>query len=1005
MTAMTFEEAYANLNPEQKAAVDAIEGPVMVIAGPGTGKTQILTLRIANILARTDAPADAILALTFTEAAAANMRRRLVALIGSRGYYVNIHTFHGFANRLIQENPERFPAILGAENAADADQIGILRDILRAGEHRDLTPFGDPFHYVPGILGAIRKLKSEGWNPEKFGARLEEEQKEFARIPDLYHEKGAYKGKMKGEYRERLADLTRNRELAGIFEEYEKELRAGKLYDYEDMLIMAIAALEKDEDFLLSVQEKYQYLLVDEHQDTNGAQNRILELLASFHAEPNLFVVGDEKQAIFRFQGASLENFLYFKRKYPGVRLVNLARNYRSSQSILDSAQSLIEKNAATIKAPLTAVREKPPRPVEVVSFSLPEAELLFAAERIKEKLAEGTPPDQIAVLFRENREALPLADILEKQGVPFAIESDQDILKDEEMRKLLLLLESIEAFGADEKLAEVLHIDFLDVEPLDIYKLVESVSASRRMGRRESRLPAGRVSLYGLLARPERLMSLDLLRPEALTGLYAKLARWKKDSRNRNFLEFFERVVRESGFLAHLLTDLPRGGYEKTEKLMTLFGEIRKMVGSRGDYRLADFIKHLAILREHKVPIRAKFSRPMGAVRLMTAHRAKGLEFDAVIITGARDGVWGNRRNREAFALPFETSFDATGLERNEDERRLFYMALTRARDEVVVTYATRGADGREQVPSQFLGEISPELKTERAGTDTEERLLADRGLFFAPRRTAAPGPADAEFLSELFRTRGLHATGLNAYLKCPWVYFYNHLVRIPRAQSRFQVYGNSAHAALQDLFEKRRQGEPADEKFLTARFAEHLARYPLKTEDRTAILAQGQKVLPEYYAAREKEWNWNALTELKVNAILDDIPLKGNLDKVELLTDGEVAVVDYKTKAPRSRAWIEGKTKDSTGDYKRQLTFYKLLLDLYPERKFRMVRGTIDFIEPNDSGKFKQEAFEITDAETAELTDIVRRVADDIRNLKFWEKRCEDRECEYCALRQMMK
>ncbi len=992
MTAMTFEEAYENLNPEQKAAVDTIDGPVMVIAGPGTGKTQILTLRIANILARTDAPADAILALAFTEAAAANMRRRLVSLIGSRGYYVNIHTFHGFANRLIQENPERFPVIMGAENAADVDQIGILRDILREGEFQDLTPFGDPFHYVPGILGAIRKLKSEGWNPEKLAARLEEEKKEFARIPDLYHEKGAYKGKMKGEYRERLADLTRNQELARIFGEYERELRARKLYDYEDMILLASAALAQDEDFLLAVQEKYQYLLVDEHQDTNGAQNRILELLASFHAEPNLFVVGDEKQAIFRFQGASLENFLYFKQKYPGVRLVNLARNYRSSQSILDSAQSLIEKNTATLKAPLTAVREKPPRPIEVVAFGLPEAELLFAAERIKEKMAAGVPPDQIAVLFRENREALPLADILEKQGIPFAIESDQDILKDEEIRKLLLLLEAIEAFGADEKLAEVLHIDFLEVEPLDIYKLVE---------KRESR----RVSLYGLLARPERLQALDLLRPEVLTGLYAKLARWKKDSRNRNFLEFFEKIVRESGFLAHLLADLPRGGYEKTEKLMTLFGEIRKMVGSRGDYRLADFIKHLEILREHKVPIRGKFSRPMGAVRLMTAHRAKGLEFDAVIIIGARDGGWGNRRNREAFALPFETSFDATGLERNEDERRLFYMALTRARDEVAVTYATRGADGREQVPSQFLGEIASELKLERAGTDTEERLLADRGMLFAPRRTAAPGPADAEFLSELFRTRGLHATGLNAYLKCPWIYFYNHLVRIPRAQSRFQAYGNSTHAALQDLFEKRRQGEPADGKFLAARFAEHLARYPLKTEDKAAILAQGQKVLPGYYAAREKEWNWNALTELKVNAILEDIPLKGNLDKVELLADGEVAVVDYKTKAPRSRAWIEGKTKDSTGDYKRQLTFYKLLLDLYPERKFRMARGTIDFIEPNDSGKFKQETFEITSAETAELADTVRRVAADIRNLRFWDKKCEDEGCEYCALRRMMK
>jgi DNA helicase-2/ATP-dependent DNA helicase PcrA len=269
---MTFEEAYNNLNPRQKEAVDTIEGPVMVIAGPGTGKTQILTLRIANIIQKTDTAPENILALTFTESAAANMRKRLVDMIGTRGYYVEIATFHGFANRLIQEFPEYFPAIIGAQNATDIDQLSIIRGIIEGSDFELLKPFGDKFFYVNDILGAIRDVKREGYDPESFAKLLKKREKEFNAIPDLYHDKGAHEGKMKLDYQKRLRDLQKNAELAKIYERYEAELRMRRLYDFEDMILEVNRALDRNKNFLLEVQEEAQYILVDEHQDTNGAQ-------------------------------------------------------------------------------------------------------------------------------------------------------------------------------------------------------------------------------------------------------------------------------------------------------------------------------------------------------------------------------------------------------------------------------------------------------------------------------------------------------------------------------------------------------------------------------------------------------------------------------------------------------------------------------------------------------------------------------------------------------------
>lgn len=390
-----FKKAYGQLNKEQKVAVDTIEGPVMVIAGPGTGKTQVLTLRIANILLKTDTRPEQILALTFTENGATNMRKRLANIIGASGYRVRITTFHSFCNDIIQKYPEFFPRIAGSQSSTEVESISIIESLVQTLPLTILRPWGDPNLYIKDILKKIEELKREGLGHEEFIKKINEAEKRVRENPDLYHEKGAYKGRMKVEFQEYLRKIEKNRELALIYQNYQDKLHELRLYDFSDMILEVMKALGNGKmtkgkiegnELKLTLQEEYQYILVDEHQDTNSAQNRILELLSDFHDNPNIFVVGDVKQAIFRFQGASMENFLYFKNKYPTSSLIELFRNYRSTQNILDTAHSLIPTDT---QLESQHVMSKMPFDIKIAEFKNETVEHYWIAKEI-ERLKDG---------------------------------------------------------------------------------------------------------------------------------------------------------------------------------------------------------------------------------------------------------------------------------------------------------------------------------------------------------------------------------------------------------------------------------------------------------------------------------------------------------------------------------------------------------------------------------------------------------------------------------------
>lgn len=987
MTSEKFEELYGKLNEAQREAVDAIEGPVMVVAGPGTGKTQILAIRIANILLKTDTRPENILALTFTESGVLAMRRRLAEMIGTPAYKVKISTFHGFCNEVIKDYPEYFPRIVGAIHISEVDQFKILEEIVSRLPLEKLKTFGDEFFYLKDINKSIEKLKREGVTPEYLGQYAEKELKALAKLPDLYHQKGKYEGRMKGEYVDQEKQLKKLVELADIYTAYQHALEKRREYDYNDMILEGQRALETNQELRLILQEQYQYFLVDEHQDTNNAQNKVLELLADFYDQPNLFVVGDEKQAIYKFQGASLENFLYFKKKYSKAKVVWLEDNYRSSQLVLDAAQSLLA-GEKLLKA--RAGHEN--RPVKLYEFSSELVEDYFVARDIKNKIAGGVAPDEIAVFYRDNADGESLVTMLERLGVPCAVEANQDLLADADLRKLLTLLLAVADFGNEELFFRALHLDFWQIPPLEIYNLAKSPLGS----------PTSK-SLFGLIKNEKIIKARDIM---------SELA---QAAHNLPLAKFFERAIRESGYLNALLAG--PDPLLSLRKVQGFYTEVKKLVERNKHAKLTDLIEYLKRLEQHELIIKQKAGSPVqGRVRLMTAHRSKGLEFNQVYIIRAADGRWGNKRHPEKIKLPAELfalgenvspGLTSLGL---DDERRLFYVALTRAKQALTISFGRLKEDGREQVVTQFVTELNQTL-VEKGETEEIEKELENKPevLFQAPVKLDLK--LEKNLVRELFQKQGLAVTHLNNYLDCPWKYFYTNLLRVPQAPGPAQMYGIAVHAALKDFFDK-----PKDKNYLLDKFADYLNKQPLTEQDYGRLLSEGRKFLAGYYDAWHKLWVENTLNEYKIKGVQlsPEIKLRGDIDKIEFLGAGDqVNVVDYKTSAPKTRGQIEGTTKDSKGNIKRQLVFYKLLLDQFGStssprvltNNFKMVSAEVDFLRPDSRGQYKKEKFIITTEEVETLTKEIQRVADEILNLKFWDKRCDDKKCQYCALREMMR
>jgi DNA helicase II / ATP-dependent DNA helicase PcrA len=982
-----FQAAYTGLNKEQKAAVDTLDGPVMVVAGPGTGKTQTIALRVANILLKTDTDPDAVLALTYTESAAKEMRTRLTSFIGHTAYYVNVATFHGFCVDVIRDNPGSFSIDPAAEPLSDLGKIKLFRGFLDRHRWHDIRPVNAPYHYVRSLIAGIADLKREGVEPDAFGRVLESES-------DYLVQEG--ESLKKSEFTKRKRDLAKNIELLEMYRLYQKALLDTKQFDFEDMIGHVTRAFRDDPDLLRAYQERFHYFLVDEYQDTNSAQNQVVKLLASFWgARANVFVVGDPDQSIYRFQGASLENLLGFVKDFPGCTVITLRDNYRSAQAILDSAHSLITHNELRIDDVVPGVdphlraakvREKGELHSIVTASSLSED--IYLAGRITSLISSGISPREIVVIYRNNADGPPLGRTLAKFGVDYVVQGGGNVLAEPVVQRLLKIFRVIHEIREkkdDPNLFTILHYDIFGIDPLDVLKI------SRQAADR-------RATLFDVMTDPKLLGELDLATQDQVEAVLTSLGEWQDIDANSTFTEFFEKVLTQSGYLNSVLngTDV----HNNISRLNTLFTEVKKMNVADHHLNLAGFLGNLDLMEQNNLRIEESgFAQRDDAITLTTAHSAKGLEWEHVFVYRVYDGQWGNKRNSDLFHLPSALlpNTDLSKKEKNEDERRLFYVALTRAKTHLHLTRAAAYSQygrSRDVVPSMFMYELGDDVKELALSPQKEDEIAANLTKILEPQKIkpATSTKMDVEeesFLRGLVDKFELSVTALNAYLECPYRFKLNNLLRVPRAKAPHMAFGTAVHAALESFYrELKDNGAKKSKEFLLGAFELALKNEILTVEEEGHRLEQGKKILSAYYDYFAGEFAVPAYLEHKFHVKWDDIKLTGAVDRMDILDQDakSVRVVDYKTGKVKTKGQIMGTTADSSGGMHRQLVFYKLLMDLDRRLTLKFGEAELDFVQaPADLGKSGKHRFSVSDAEVGELKQVITEVMTEIRALHF--------------------
>jgi DNA helicase-2/ATP-dependent DNA helicase PcrA len=976
MSVTPFQKAYSSLNENQKLAVDTLEGPVMVMAGPGTGKTQVLTLRIAKILEKTDTDPSSILALTFTENAAKEMRSRLINLIGKDAYYVRITTFHSFCNDIIAENPERFSRPAGMSPATDLERIEIITELLDELDLLFLKPLNNPTLYLHDIISTISDLKREGISEKKYASLVRSLTEEFEA------EKDSLK---KTAFAEKEKLVGKNLDLLALYKRYNEELSSLGRFDYEDMINWVVVAFESDDEFLLSYQEKFQYLLVDEYQDTNSAQNRLIFALAKYWGQAaNLFVVGDVFQSIFRFQGASEENVHQFEKLFPKATMITLADNYRSTPTILATAARLIGS------PPLNENAAHTPEKIKVLKFSASLFEDDFLMKSIAEKIASGVNPSDIAVIVKENKEVDHLANLMKQKGMPYRLEGGVNILTTPLINQFLTLANLVVSLASspdDLDLFIVLNYPYFHLDPLAILKLARQATKEK-------------TSLVDLLTSAKDIDS-DII------SVFSRFVSWSHLATHKTLPEMFQKIFQESGLMNHVL-GLPQPLVE-LNRFTTLYQEAKKQLAGNPRLDLVGFVKNLKTMEEHglKLP-ETMLASTLDAVTLTTAHKAKGLEWLTVYIYRFADTHWGNKRLRQMIKLP-DAILDtrSSSSDKEADERRLFYVAITRAKKDLILTGATSYQSSRMTYPSLFLSDLPEEhlMRTENTPSEKASAVILHE-LLSPPAPTIVAG--EEEYLKSLIADFKLSPTALNNYLECRYKFKLDNLYRIPKAKSPSLAFGTAVHSALESLYRKlHTTGKLESKDDFLFDFESALKHEVLSKQELKSRLAHGKKILSAYYDHYQNEFSPALFTEKNFGrstpVLLDDIPLSGKSDRIDPLDPKKkmVRFVDYKTGKPKTRGVLEKEAEGSDGNYKRQLVFYQLLSQLDKTFGHKIGQTILDFIEPEKDGSFRREKFIITPDEVEKLKATIRAAAKSIRALDF-ARTTDASICSRCDFRK---
>ncbi len=1016
-----FEEEFNNLNEQQQRAVNQLEGPVMVIAGPGTGKTQILSARIAKILMDTDASPDNILCLTYTDAGVVAMRKRLVSFIGPDAYKVNIYTFHAFCNDVIQENLSLFEKT-SLDPISDLERIEMMKELIDSfPKNHPLKRFrGDVYFEINNLKNLFSTMKKEGWKADFISSKIDEY---IAGLPN--REEFVYKRKYKefnaGDLKQNRIDeevekMAKLRAAINEFDSFQAMMRKRNRYDFDDMINWVINVFEENKNVLADYQERFQYVLVDEFQDTSGTQNRLVELLISYWDHPNVFVVGDDDQSIYRFQGANVENMLNFANSYKESLLtVVLTNNYRSTQPILDISKSLIDRNEERLVNQIDNLSKdllsshpkvKDLKNIPVLKeYDTQKQEIIDITLQVEKLIAQGTSPGRIGIIYKEHKYGEELTGYFKLRNIPVYSKRHENLLEMPLAKKIILIMQYLAAehempFGADEMLFELLHAEWFRIPAIEIAKITAECATLKYSDHPVSL----RLLIHQKLNEPAKDLFSDMKNKELKKASEA-IEKLIYNVPNITLQHLFEGVIRETGILKHIMTSADK--FEQLQIVTALFDFIKEETHRNPNLTLSSFIKtiELMVKEELSLPL-VQVSGTDKGVNLLTTHGSKGLEFEKVFFAGCNANLWEKKRKPGGgYSFP-DNLFSSTPKSTEEEElRRLFYVALTRAEQHLQISWSQFKADGKEQEPSMFIAEILDRhaIPVEKVFMD-EEVLAEFSALYFEEKAAPELERIEADFVDRILEKFVMNVTALNNYLSCPLEFYFKTLIRIPSPKNEAAEFGSAVHYALEQLFRKMQKNEnlfPDKSEFIRD-FEWYMNRHKesFTNEQFSRRMEYGRDVLGNYYNTQVPYANKIVAIERNIkNVVVKNVPLKGKLDKLEF--DGKsVNVVDYKSGNPdnaKEKIKPPNDKNPNGGDYWRQAVFYKILVDHYNQKDWKVVSTEFDFIEPDKNKKYQKAKLIIEPPDIETVTQQITTVWEKIQNRDFYTG-CGKPDCHWC-------
>ncbi|MBI3585294.1 MAG: ATP-dependent helicase [Nitrospinae bacterium] len=998
-----MDDILSELNPSQKEAVTHGNDPLLIIAGAGTGKTTVITRRIAYLISSKIAKPEEILALTFTDKAASEMEERIDLLIPYGYANIWISTFHSFGDRILRENAIDLGLSPDFRLLTKPEQIIFFREHLFEFPLKYYRPLGDPTKHIEAIVTLISRAKDEDISPE-----------EYIRYATQIEDRD---------------EAGLQMELALAYKKYEElKVKYGFL-DFGDQVKLPLRLLRERQKIREDYQRRFKYILVDEFQDTNYAQFQLVKLLAEGHR--NITVVGDDDQSIYKFRGAAISNILGFKDTYPDARQIVLTNNYRSTQSILDSAYRLICHNNPDrlevknnvdkrLNSQLSTYNSQPSE--KHLQFDTVSDEADGIAKMIESRIqrnsefgirnSELNPQSafhnpqsfkDFAILVRSNNNADPFLKALSVKGIPHRFSGNRGLYKRDEIRLLIYFLRVITDFNDSANLYNLSASIIYQMNPVDLtlclniahrrnrslYEIFNNVIKKNEIPRLSLRGEAEAISKNEIprFARNDSLMG--EVSDEAMATIVKiidGINKYVKMSTELSAGEVLYNFLMESGFIKNLTANLSVENEEKIENISRFFNVIRNSEDVLKQRRVWEFVRHLdSLIEAGDDPATAEADLDADAVNVMTVHKAKGLEFPVVFMVGLVDGRFPIPNRREPIPLPEPLIKEIlpSGDFHLQEERRLFYVGITRAKQELYLTNARDYGGKRARKASRFVLETLdiPKVDTKAVKLSPLERIK-NQGSGVRGQGSRKPCPLPLASCPSLV----LSHYQIDDYLTCPLKYKYVHILRVPILQHHSIIYGKAIHEAIKEYNRKKLAGRSITVKELLSVFESTWSSEGFLTrEHEEQRFESGKNALKLFYERQEASDNIPTLVEKDFSFPLGNNRVRGRWDRVDV-KDGETIIIDFKSSDVREQKEADRRVKESL-----QLSIYALA---YKEVYGKMPeRVELHFLESGLVGRCEKD-----DDDLKETIEKIEMVADGIRQ-KIYEATPQYIACRYCA------